>query len=74
MQQELYEMNIGTGIHFISLHLHDYYRKTYGLKQDDFPNAKYISDRTISLPLSAKLKDEDVEDVIEAVRKVLGAS
>jgi dTDP-4-amino-4,6-dideoxygalactose transaminase len=71
VQQELHELNIGTGIHFISLHLHDYYRKTYGFKPNDFPNAKYISDRTISLPLSAKLTDNDVGDVIEAVRGIL---
>lgn len=71
IQQELHELNIGTGIHFISLHLHDYYRKTYGFKSADFPNAKFISDRTISLPLSPKLRDEDVRDVVEAVREVL---
>lgn len=70
-QQRLYEMNVGTGIHFISLHLHDYYRKTYGYKPNDFPNAKFISDRTVSLPLSAKLSDEDVEDVISTVREAL---
>ena len=62
--------NIGTGIHFIALHLHKYYRETFGYKRGDFPNAEFISDRTISLPLSAKLKDEDVEDVIEAVKRV----
>lgn len=71
VQQELHELNIGTGIHFISLHLHDYYRKTCGFKPDDFPNAKYISNRTISLPLSPKLTDEDVGDVVEAVRNVV---
>jgi len=70
-QQRLYEMNIGTGIHFISLHLHDYYRKTYGYKPDDFPHAKFISDRTVSLPLSAKLNEEDVEDVIIGVQSIL---
>ncbi len=73
VQQRLYEMNIGTGIHFISLHLHEYYRKTFDLKPDDFPNAKFISDRTISLPLSAKLTDEDVEDVIRAIQNVFHA-
>ncbi len=71
VQQELHELNIGTGIHFISLHLHDYYRKTYDFKPDDFPNAKFISDRTISLPFSAKLTDVDVGDVIEAVSEVV---
>jgi dTDP-4-amino-4,6-dideoxygalactose transaminase len=71
IQQKLHELNIGTGIHFISLHLHDYYRKTYGFEPDDFPNSKWISERTISLPLSAKLDNEDVWDVINAIRYVL---
>jgi dTDP-4-amino-4,6-dideoxygalactose transaminase len=72
VQQRLHDMNIGTGIHFISLHLHEYYRKTYGYMPDDFPNARFISDRTISLPLSPKLTDQDVEDVIIAVSEILG--
>ncbi|MCX8043578.1 MAG: DegT/DnrJ/EryC1/StrS family aminotransferase [Desulfobacterota bacterium] len=71
VQQELHRMNIGTGIHFISLHLHPYYRNTYGYKPDDFPNARYVSERTLSLPLSAKLSDDDVEDVITAFTSVL---
>jgi len=71
VQQELHELNIGTGIHFISLHLHDYYKKTYSFKPDDFPNAKYISERTISLPFSPKLDDKDIEDVIIAISKVM---
>ena len=71
VMQALIKENIGTGIHFISLHLHDYYRRTYGYQPDDFPNARWISERTISLPLSAALRDQDVNDVIMAVRKVL---
>jgi dTDP-4-amino-4,6-dideoxygalactose transaminase len=71
VQQELHELNIGTGIHFISLHLHDYYRKTYGYKPDNFPNAKWISERTLSLPLSAKLSERDVEQVVTTVTEVL---
>jgi dTDP-4-amino-4,6-dideoxygalactose transaminase len=71
IQQALYAENIGTGIHFISLHLHPYYQETFGYKRSDYPNATHVSDRTISLPLSAKLTDEDVTDVINAVTKVL---
>lgn len=62
--------NIGTGVHYTALHLHPYYRNTYNYKKGDFPNAEYISERTISLPLSAKLTDKDVEDVIRAVTKI----
>jgi dTDP-4-amino-4,6-dideoxygalactose transaminase len=72
IQQALFEENIGTGIHYISLHLHQYYRERYQFKPDDFPNARFVSERTISLPLSTKLTDEDVQDVIDAVKKVLG--
>ncbi len=71
IQQALYHNNIGTGIHFISLHLHPYYRERFGYKRNDFPNALFVSERTISLPLSAKLTDQDVTDVIQAVTSVL---
>ncbi len=69
--EELKREGIGTGIHFISLHLHPYYRDRFGFPPERFPHARWISDRTISLPLSARLTDQDVEDVITAVRKVL---
>lgn len=63
--------NIGVGVHFISLHIHPYYKNLYKLKKNDFPNAAFISDRTLSLPLSAGLTDQDVEDVVVAVRKII---
>ncbi|MBI2303823.1 MAG: DegT/DnrJ/EryC1/StrS family aminotransferase [Chloroflexi bacterium] len=68
--EALKEENIGTGIHFTTLHLHAYYRQTFGFRRGDFPNAEFVSDRTISLPLSAKLTERDVDDVVAAVRKV----
>jgi dTDP-4-amino-4,6-dideoxygalactose transaminase len=67
----LHRQNIGTGVHYRALHLHPYYRDTFGYAPGDFPNAEWISDRTISLPLSPKLTDVDVEDVIAAVRRTL---
>jgi dTDP-4-amino-4,6-dideoxygalactose transaminase len=70
-QQALHNLNIGTGIHFVSLHLHPFYRETYGYRTGQFPNAERISERTVSLPLSAQLSDEDVDDVIEAVYRTL---
>ncbi len=62
--------NIGVGVHFIALHLHPFYSKEYKLNRGDFPNAEYISDRTISLPFSSALSNKDVADVIQAVRKI----
>ena len=71
MQQELYERNIGTGIHYVAVHLHPYYEQTWGYKRGDFPVAEYISNRTLSLPLGVKMSPADVEDVNQALREVL---
>ncbi len=65
------KQNIGVGVHYIALHLHPYYQETFGYKRGDFPYAEWISDRTVSLPLSAKLTDEDVADVIKAVHDII---
>jgi len=65
------KQNIGVGVHYIALHLHPYYQKSFGYKKGDFPNSEWISKRTVSLPLSAKLTDEDVGDVIKAVNRIL---
>ncbi len=62
---------IGVGVHYIALHLHPYYRKVYGYKKGDFKNAEWISARTVSLPMSAKLVDADVDYVIQTVKKIL---
>ena len=64
--------NIGVGVHYLSIPEHPYYQKTFGWKPEDYPNSTRIGRQTISLPLSAKLTDEDVEDVIKSVRKILG--
>jgi dTDP-4-amino-4,6-dideoxygalactose transaminase len=68
--QSLHEKNIGTGVHYLALHYHPFYQEKYGYKIGDFPNAEFISDRTLSIPFSAKLTDEDVEDVISALYEV----
>jgi len=68
--QALRAENIGVSVHFIPLHMHPYYRDRYGYRPEDFPNAKHVYERVISLPIYPKMHDEDVENVIAAVRKV----
>ena len=63
--------NIGTSVHFIPVHLHPYYRQTFGYKRGDFPNAERIYDRIVSLPLYPKMTDGDVRDVITAVKETI---
>jgi dTDP-4-amino-4,6-dideoxygalactose transaminase len=68
------KQRIGVGVHYLSIPEHPYYRRTFGWNPDDYPNAMRIGRQTVSLPLSAKMNDEDVSDVITAVRRVLGRS
>ncbi len=63
--------NIGVGVHYLSIPEHPYYQLRFSWNKKDYPNAAYIGERTASLPLSAKLSDEDVEDVILAVKRGL---
>ncbi|MFA6450434.1 MAG: DegT/DnrJ/EryC1/StrS family aminotransferase [bacterium] len=65
--------NIGVGVHYLSIPEHPFYQKAFGWKPEDYPNATRIGRQTVSLPLTAKMSDEDAEDVIEAVKRCLGA-
>jgi dTDP-4-amino-4,6-dideoxygalactose transaminase len=64
--------NIGVGVHYMSVPEHPFYQQTYGWRAEDFPHAMRAGRQTVSLPLSAKLTDDDANDVIEAVTRVLG--
>jgi dTDP-4-amino-4,6-dideoxygalactose transaminase len=64
---------IGVGVHYMSVPEHPYYQKTFGWKPEDCPNAMRIGRQTVSLPISAKLTDADVADVIASVKRSLCA-
>jgi dTDP-4-amino-4,6-dideoxygalactose transaminase len=65
--------NIGVGVHYLSIPEHPFYQQSYGWKPEQFPAAMKIGRQTVSLPISARLSDGDVSDVISAVRSVLRA-
>jgi dTDP-4-amino-4,6-dideoxygalactose transaminase len=61
---------IGVGVHYLSITEHPFYQHTFGWKPEDYPNAMNIGRQTVSLPLSAKLSDDDVHNVIVAVTSI----
>ena len=63
--------NIGVGVHYQSIPVHPYYQERFGWRPEDYPHSLRIGQQTVSLPLSPKLTDHDVADVIRAVHKVL---
>jgi len=65
--------NIGAALHYRALHMHPYYRDTFGYQPEDFPTAASVGESILSLPLTPYMTEQDVADVIEAVHKVLTA-
>lgn len=61
-------MNIGTSVHYRPLHMMSYYADKYGFQPSDFPVANDAFQRMVSIPLNPSLSDDDVQDVIQAVR------
>jgi perosamine synthetase len=63
--------NIGVNVHYIPVHLHPYYRERFGYKGGEFPVAEDAYARLISLPMFHSMSDQDVDDVLRAMTKVL---
>jgi dTDP-4-amino-4,6-dideoxygalactose transaminase len=62
---------IGTGVHYLSIPEHPYYQKQFGWKAKDYPNAMRIGRQTVSLPLSPKLTEGDIDRVVQTIKNVL---
>ncbi len=73
-RREIYEAlekeNIGVNVHYIPVYYHPYYRQM-GYEKGICPNAEYIYQRIITLPLFPRMSEGDVNDVIRAVKKVI---
>ncbi|MGS0763328.1 UDP-4-amino-4,6-dideoxy-N-acetyl-beta-L-altrosamine transaminase [Syntrophomonas curvata] len=66
----LREHDIGVQVHYIPVHLQPYYRRRFGHKLGDFPQAENFYNREISLPLFPGLTPEQQEYVIEIVKGI----
>jgi UDP-4-amino-4-deoxy-L-arabinose-oxoglutarate aminotransferase len=69
--RELKQRNIGTGLHFRAVHLQKYYRESMGMRRGMLPNTEWNSDRICSLPLFPDMMEDDVDDVVNAIKNVL---
>lgn len=66
----LYAENICCQVHYLPVYWHSYYEKL-GYEKGLCPNAEKYYEEVMSLPLYYSLTDEDVEDVIHAVKKLV---
>ena len=71
--QALRAENIGVNVHYIPVHLHPYYRDRFGYKPGDYLVAESAYERLISLPMFHGMTDQDVDDVLCALEKVMAS-
>ncbi len=68
--RQLAAAGIGTSVHYMPLHMHPYYRETFGYQPDDLPVARAVYERIVSLPIYPRMSEEDVGYVIDNVRRI----
>ncbi|MEK3799888.1 UDP-4-amino-4,6-dideoxy-N-acetyl-beta-L-altrosamine transaminase [Peribacillus sp. FSL H8-0477] len=66
----LINKNIGVNVHYIPVYLLPYYQEL-GYKQGLCPKAENLYEQVITLPLFPAMTEDDVNDVIEAVKEVI---
>lgn len=69
--EQLKVFGIGTSVHFIPLHLHPFYARTYGYRPGDFPHAEDSYRRCLSLPIFPGMTEAEIEYVVRAVRSTV---
>jgi dTDP-4-amino-4,6-dideoxygalactose transaminase len=70
---ELKQLGIGTSVHWLPLHMHPYYRETYGYRPNDFPAAAALYPQLVTLPLYPDMSEDDVRRVCEGIRQIVKA-
>ncbi len=62
---------IGCNNYFPPIHLFPFYREFFGYREGDFPITEHISERTIALPFFNNLEEEEIDHVVETLKRLL---
>lgn len=68
---ELSRRGIGTSVHYVPLHRHPYWRDSYGLRADMFPETEKAYQATFTIPLYTRMSNVDQDRVINELRSIL---
>jgi len=68
---ELTQRGVGTSVHWLPLHMHPYYRKTYGYAPEDLPMAGSLYPEIITLPIYPDMTGDDVSYVCNSIKDIV---
>ena len=69
--RNLRKTGIGVNVHYIPVHLHPFYRNTYGTSLGLCPIAEKAYEQILSLPVYPAMSEEMIDVVIQTVKKVM---
>jgi dTDP-4-amino-4,6-dideoxygalactose transaminase len=68
---QMEQAGIGTSVHYKPLHRMTYYKETYNLNPDDFPNTERIWNGTVSLPIFPDLTNRELKYICQTIKRIL---
>jgi dTDP-4-amino-4,6-dideoxygalactose transaminase len=71
---ELQQRGIGTSVHWLPLHMHPYYRDTYGYAPQDLPTACSLYPEIMTLPLYPDMSEGEVAYVCDSIKEIVAAN
>ena len=71
---ELKKRGIGASVHWMPLHMHPYYRQTYGYNREEFPVAAGAYEELVSLPIFPGMTEEQILYIADAIREIIAGN
>ena len=69
---ELQQRGVSSSVHWMPLHMHPYYRDTFGFAAQDLPTAASLYPEIITLPVYPDMNEGNVRQVCEAIKDIVG--
>lgn len=69
--EELKREGIGSSVHYTPLHMHPYYRETYGYGREDLPCMARVYPEVVSLPIFPGLSEDQVNRICDVVKRLV---
>lgn len=69
--EKMKELGVGCSVHFIPIHKHPYYKEKFGYKNEEYPIANRVFEKSLSLPIYPDMSDEEVDYVIQKVKEIV---
>ena len=69
--KKLKDLNIGTQVLYIPVHLQPYYLKKYNFKKGDFPNSEIYYESCLSIPIFPGISKKEINFIIEKINDLI---